>query len=378
MSVCYDKDIALLKTKKYLNTNFLPLSDSDKVQISDNVIVVGYPLGTNNIKVTRGIISGREENYFQTDAPINSGNSGGPLLNENHQVIGINNAKIIGNSVEGVGYSIPIQEFLVIENEMINEIDTSKSNGTNIDTDTNTNTNTNKSISNLNIIFNPDLYCNFQNNDNKLQKFYCRKYLSNNENTNVDGYIVLNLFENSPLSNSGVENLDILMEFDNLKLDNNGDISVPWNPSKVNVTDVLHRYGNNKDIPIKYFSIRKNEIVSSNIRFENKSLYGIKNIFHSSEIDYVVFGGMVICQLTTNHINQIVSNPNITSYAAKHLTPYLLKKNNQKPRVFISSVLPGSCFDSNRNVSVGLIIDSINCQKVYTISDVINALGNEI
>ena len=64
--------------------------------------------------VSKGIVSGyrnlEDKNYIQTDVSINSGNSGGPLLNAEGVVIGIVVAKITGNDVEGLGFAIPIDE----------------------------------------------------------------------------------------------------------------------------------------------------------------------------------------------------------------------------------------------------------------------------
>lgn len=99
------------------------LGDSDKVAIGDYAIAIGNPMGLNYERsVTSGIISGLNrsittsdestgstnnmDGLIQTDAAINSGNSGGPLINSSGQVIGINTAK--ASSAEGLGFSIPI------------------------------------------------------------------------------------------------------------------------------------------------------------------------------------------------------------------------------------------------------------------------------
>ena len=96
--------------------NFIPVKwgDSDKARIGDWVIAIGNPYGFGGT-VTSGIISARNrsiglaryEDYIQTDASINSGNSGGPLFDMNGDVIGINTA-ILGQSGSiGIGFSIP-------------------------------------------------------------------------------------------------------------------------------------------------------------------------------------------------------------------------------------------------------------------------------
>ena len=96
----------------------MKLADSDKVGVGDRVVAIGNPLGFElQSTVTSGIISGlnrtvsfqtgaQMDGLMQTDAAINSGNSGGALLNTRGEQIGINSAKA-GNS-DGIGFSIPI------------------------------------------------------------------------------------------------------------------------------------------------------------------------------------------------------------------------------------------------------------------------------
>ena len=107
-------DIAVLQITS--DSNFTPVKfgDSDKARIGDWVIAIGNPFGLGGT-VTAGIISARNrsiglsryEDYIQTDASINQGNSGGPLFDLNGNVIGINTA-ILGQSGSiGIGFSIP-------------------------------------------------------------------------------------------------------------------------------------------------------------------------------------------------------------------------------------------------------------------------------
>ena len=70
----------------------LPLGDSGEVRLSESVIAIGYPLGEElglEPTVSRGIISAKRDDYLQTDASLNPGNSGGPLLDANGNVIGV-------------------------------------------------------------------------------------------------------------------------------------------------------------------------------------------------------------------------------------------------------------------------------------------------
>jgi serine protease Do len=108
--VGYDSelDVALLKISG--DYNYLDLDDSDNVQVGEKVIAIGNPLGLQ-FSVTEGIVSGihrtginNRDIYIQTDASLNPGNSGGPLINKRGNVIGINNFKV--GDGESLGFAL--------------------------------------------------------------------------------------------------------------------------------------------------------------------------------------------------------------------------------------------------------------------------------
>jgi serine protease Do len=112
-------DVAVLKIIEKVDIPaVVELGDSDNLQIGESVVAIGNPLGTDFFgSVTTGVVSAlnrkidgdtNKSTYIQTDAAINSGNSGGPLINSSGQVIGINTAKIKESGVEGLGFAIPI------------------------------------------------------------------------------------------------------------------------------------------------------------------------------------------------------------------------------------------------------------------------------
>ena len=119
-------DIAVLKLET--KEKFVPVKfgDSDKARIGDWVIAIGNPFGLGGT-VTSGIISARNrsigltryEDYIQTDASINSGNSGGPLFDMNGDVIGINTAILGRNGSIGIGFSIPSNSARIVIDQLI-------------------------------------------------------------------------------------------------------------------------------------------------------------------------------------------------------------------------------------------------------------------
>lgn len=120
-------DLAVIKIDKD-GLTAAELGDSDSVQVGEFAMTVGSPLGLDN-SVTAGIISagnrdvtdsdGNKYTAIQTDAAINSGNSGGALVNSKGQVIGVNTLKLSGTGVEGVGFAIPINSTKSIYEQLI-------------------------------------------------------------------------------------------------------------------------------------------------------------------------------------------------------------------------------------------------------------------
>lgn len=119
-------DLAVLKIEK---TGLTPavIGNSDKVKVGEFVMAVGNPLGMD-YSVTSGIVSalnreveveGTFYETIQTDAAINSGNSGGALVNANGELIGINTVKISGAGIEGIGFAIPISSATNIIDQLI-------------------------------------------------------------------------------------------------------------------------------------------------------------------------------------------------------------------------------------------------------------------
>lgn len=123
-------DLAVLKIDA---TGLTPaeIGDSSTLEMGDKAITLGYPLGLG-LSASDGIISGLNKEMsvevaggtatmtlLQTDAAVNPGNSGGPLLNSAGQVVGITSSKIASSEVDGVGFAIPITDALPILNELM-------------------------------------------------------------------------------------------------------------------------------------------------------------------------------------------------------------------------------------------------------------------
>ena len=119
-------DLAIIKIEKD-GLVAAKLGDSDSVQVGEFAMAIGNPLGMEN-SVSAGIISatnrkitsdGKTFTLIQTDAAINSGNSGGALVNSKGEVIGVNTLKVQGTGVEALGFAIPINSTKDITDQLI-------------------------------------------------------------------------------------------------------------------------------------------------------------------------------------------------------------------------------------------------------------------
>jgi serine protease Do len=185
-------DLAVLKIES--DEKFIPVDfgDSDKARVGDWVVAIGNPFGFGGT-VTSGIISSRNrdigltryDDFIQTDASINQGNSGGPLFNLDGKVIGINTAIIAPGSSGsiGIGFAIPSNPASKVINQLIKFGETKRGwLGVRIQQVT-------EEIAEL----------------EKLEK--------------AEGALVASVSENSPADKSGIKAGDIILEFDGKKID---------------------------------------------------------------------------------------------------------------------------------------------------------------
>ena len=120
-------DLAVIKIEKS-GLSKAEFADSDNIKVGEFAMAVGNPLGMQS-SITCGVVSavnrevtdsdGKNFTLIQTDAAINSGNSGGALVNSEGKVIGINTLKLCGTGIEGMGFAIPINSTTDITSQLI-------------------------------------------------------------------------------------------------------------------------------------------------------------------------------------------------------------------------------------------------------------------
>jgi serine protease Do len=338
VGVSPERDIALLqltqdakdKIKQTLNTiPFLELGDSDEVLRSQEVLALGYPLGQTRLKSTLGIVSGRERlgyfGYIQITAPLNPGNSGGPTLNNEGRVIGINNRGIL--EAQSVGYIIPINE---VKSALLD-------------------------LYKVRLLRKPMLGCIFTVSTPEMVQ-----YLGN---PGSGGWYIAKVFENTILKEAGVKEDDMLYEVNGHRLDMYGEINVPWSEDKVSLFELLNRATIGDTI--NFVIYRKGTRKEFNFKLENKYLPPVRHAypeFESEATDFEVIGGMVVMQMTLNHIGMLLSrSPDLVRFGRP--------ENQYQPAVIVTHVQPNSQAYKARVIRPGEIIEELNGQPIKTLAD---------
>lgn len=236
-------DIAVLKVKTKENIEAVSIGSTESLRVGDTTFTIGAPLdNVYSWTVTRGIISGKERlvevaidsynnsdyimNVLQTDAAVNSGNSGGPLCNSNGEVIGVINAKISASGVEGMGFAIPIEMAIEKAEQIIN-----------------------KESSDY-----PYLGASMSNISDIISHPYYSSYLSKSELTS--GVMIIDVEKNSPAASGGLKSGDIIVKINGKAISNVAYLR--YELYKHNIGDTIEveieREGKEKTLSIKLSS----------------------------------------------------------------------------------------------------------------------------
>jgi serine protease Do len=341
IGVSPDWDLALLKIspeglafiKNELGTiPYLELADSDLVHRMDEVLTLGYPLGLESLKSTAGHISGRKDNLLEISAPINPGSSGGPCLNINGQVIGISSQGF--TEAQNMGYIIPSNDLKIILRDLCK----------------------NKLVKKAFL----GIIATFANE-------WQTKFLGNPP---PGGCYATEILKNSPLDKAGIQRGDMIYEVDGYNIDIYGQMSVPWSEDKIDFDDYVARLSIGDEVDIVYY--RRGERHEAVVTFDHVAQLAVHNIYPGYEHpEYEIFGGIVVMNLTLNHITVLADH-------APGLSKYSEMKYRTEPVLFISHVFPASQCARTRIIRPGFIIRKVNDIPVHTLDDFRNAVKMSI
>ena len=338
-----ERDLALVKVSKegcqaiiskIGHIPYLELGSSDNMFRADKVMALGYPLGQTSLKSTTGVISGREhinnQHLIQMSAPINTGSSGGPVINMEGEVVGVSIGGIFASGAQNVGYIIPASELKIILPDMYQE-DESKTKL-------------------LRRPFLGALYCNGS-------KELC-EYLGN---PYPGGLYVVESYKGGPLEMAGIKSGDMIYQVNGVDVDMYGDLIVSWSEDKIPLIDYISRLRLGQDVNVVLY--RNGERKELDMKFEQTELLPVRMIYPSyEEVDYENFGGIITMSLALNHIPIFAS-------LSPRLTKYTQTKNQTEAAVVVTYIIPNS--QAHRTLSIGpsSIIEKINEQEVETLED---------
>lgn len=237
-------DIAVLSLESKDEIKLVEIGSSKDVRVGDTSFAVGAPLDSAySWTTTRGIVSGKDRlvevaignsqtsdyvmKVLQTDASINSGNSGGPLCNSNGEVIGITSLKLVSEGVEGIGFAIPIEDALETAKRLMDD----------------------EKISypylGIEYIDISSVYSSMQ-----WYRMYSKLVADSGL---TEGVIVYSVEKGSPVDDAGVKADDIIVSFEGEKVPNMAYLKyyLYQHKSGDNVTITIYRNGKYQDIKIK-------------------------------------------------------------------------------------------------------------------------------
>ncbi len=335
IGICPRFDIALLKTIGYKSKEYLKLGTCKDLNLGDEVYVIGYPVSmTNdetfnnyNLKYTKGIISGTQLSLIQVTATINPGVSGSCLIHDD-KVIGINSQKMVGEQIEGIGYSVPIDFYHVIEKEF------------------KSNENGKEPI----IIRRPSFAFEYSNSNKSLLEYIANDIID-------DGIYVSKIYKKSPFEEIDMKEGDIITKINNKKIDNFGIVDFQWLQTKLDIYNYTNQFSMNQKIPIEFY--RNEKKITKNIHLK-PYVPPIRVLYPLYEkVDYMIFAGIIFMNLSLNHIKDN------TEKFLKYINPAY----QQEPKLICSFVLPNTPIHILKNIEKGNIIKKINDHIVKDLDD---------
>lgn len=338
LGLCPKFDLALLYTPDYESKAWLELGDSETCKTNDELIVVGYPKNysqskddQNNIKFSRGVISGVQYGFIQTDTSINGGNSGGAAILSG-KVVAVVSRKMTGEDVDSIGYLVPIHHYKVIEKEFHNK-ERSK------------------------IIHRPALAFEYSNSNQTLLEM-----ITEEKKTKETGIFVSYIYPHSPILEIGVKVGDLITKINGKDIDNYGLVNFSWMNTRQDLFTYMNRFSMGDNIEMEYMRGGKTYKKKLTLR---EYIVPIRMLYPMyEEIDFFIFGGMVFMNLCMNHIEE---NP-------EQMIRYLTAQEITNPKVIVSFIYPNQPTAILNNFQKMDVIQKVNDQEIHTIQDMIKAI----
>jgi serine protease Do len=345
VGISFDRDLALLKldddsvekVRAALGkVPVLPLGDSSTVHRADEVLAVGYPLGQQGLKSTKGVVSGRENvsnrHVIQIDASINHGSSGGPAINLRGEVIGINSYGFQGNGEQNIGYIVPVNELKIILDSLY---------GT-----------PNKIVRTpfLGIVFNPG----------------STAMVTALGNPQPGGPYITEVIPGSLMEKAGIKSGDMIYSIDGHQVDLYGEFLIPGQQDKISLSDYISVIKAGQKIVFVVY--RNGKKISATFNLNITEQMAVRVMFPDFEkMEYTIVGGLVVQPLNMNLIPLLLSD-------SPELVLYQESKRQAEPALIITHIMIDSVALRSRALGRGQRIKEVNGVVVKTLDEFNQAL----
>lgn len=396
IGICPSKDLAIIMIKEDINMfkklpQALEFKDDRTYQDSIPVMVVGYPLGKENIKFTTGVLSGNQSeftieydrftSYLQISAAVNPGNSGGPLINSKGEVIGVNSAGY--TFTQSIAYAIPSHIIITVLEDLLK----------------------NKPVVN---VFNYGFKWNNSSNEllakyGNLDKSGIYIYKTNVENVlklkendilhKIEFFDICNkvniwndiLFENKIICNDDDKLIAVIDNYGIIKIftNSNCDEEHIWSKNrKININELLDSIINNSKLILHV--TRENKLIQLKVEAENIPVDGIGSILPSYKpLEWEICMGCCFTPLVVPLIQMTQKKSNILQEDdfdedSEDLSYFLQDKYRNKNWIALTHIFPES--DSYKSYilkknEIG-VITHINNKEITTMDELRNFLIN--
>ena len=326
-------DVALLRLDAAELGELVPLpsGDSDALQPTDVVLAAGFALG-HDYQITSGTVSGRSATQVQVDCAVNGGNSGGPLLDEAHRVVGVVVAGYDPGVAQNINFVAPIVE-------TVQCLTWATTHGA-----------TAVPERSLNVTIVPSAEALYR--DAALCVNGC-----------PHGGYVTQVHPDSALYAAGLRRRDIVCEIDGHALDLKGKINVGWwGVDRLEAVTLLERKFVGATLDVSYWSSSACKVITKTVQVEeNRNVYRTIDPLVTPP-EYSVYGGLVVQPLLRNHTQM--------AHAYRHL--FRQPQVRERSLIVITFVRPESPFTSMETVREGDIVTYVNDRPIESIADYVD------
>jgi S1-C subfamily serine protease len=332
-------------------TQILPLGTSSNLKLGQKLTAVGYPMGGTALKASDGVYAGFQERLQHT-VSISPGNSGGPLMNETGQIVGVNNSGILSPTASNVGFAVPIESYELMKAQLFRPPPTGPPSPDRV----------------IQVpVFGMEYAPITRSHAKAVGATSC---LAQAAGDVAAGVQIITVIKGSPMHEAGLSPDDILVEFDGRPVDNIGEMDVDWNYQKVRLQDVLARSVDPRDYTCRVWKASTQSCASLQVRPRVFTPGALITLFPPyNTVPYLVAVGLVIMPLVANH----------ATYPAT-MSAYFCKKLNElaEPHLIVSHVFNGTIAQIEGALVAGDELSHVNNQEVHTLDDVRHALPKTV